>query len=285
MLNACGSGFDPSYPTGNKADGKITISSGKVTVTGTAAATGTKGISADTDIEISGGTINITTAGAGAKYTNTTGATDSYSSVAISGDANVIISGGSLTTSSSGIAAKGIKSDGQVTIGSATGNPTLKITTTGARLLVSGTDYSHPKTLVAAKATIINHGNNTFNSTDDGIHSDTSVTINGGTNTVSAISSTSGVGEGIEAPIITLAGGVNNIRFPMMALTPLTERCPVEQNLTTGAIFTLLAVSILLPEVMPSTATETSQLPAGQPSSTGQQTNPKKRLTSMVILM
>lgn len=100
LLNASGNGFDPSYPTGIKADGKITISSGKVTVTGTAAATGTKGISADADIEISGGTINITTAGAGAKYTNTTGATDSYSSVAISGDANVIISGGSLTTSS-----------------------------------------------------------------------------------------------------------------------------------------------------------------------------------------
>lgn len=98
-----------------------------------------------------------------------------------------------------------------MTIGSATGNPTLKITTTGARLLVSGTDYSHPKTLVAAKAIIINNGNNTFNSTDDGIHSDTSVTINGGTNTVSAISPTSGVGEGIEAPIITLAGGVNNV--------------------------------------------------------------------------
>ncbi len=211
LLNASGSGYDPSYPTGIKADGKVTISSGTITITGTTTATGTKGISADADIEISGGTINITTAGAGAKYTNTTGATDSYSSAAISGDANVIISGGSLTTTSSGIAGKGIKSDGQVTIGTATGNPTLKITTTGARLLVSGTDYSHPKTLVAAGAIVINNGNNTFNSTDDGIHSDTSVTVNGGTNTVSAISATSGVGEGIEAPIINLAGGVNNV--------------------------------------------------------------------------
>lgn len=211
LLNASGSGFDPSYPTGIKADGKIAISSGTVTITGTTTATGTKGISADADIDISGGTINITTAGAGAKYTNTAGATDSYSSAAISGDANVIISGGSVTTSSSGIAGKGIKSDGQVTIGTTASSPTLKITTTGARLLVSGTDYSHPKTLVAAGAIIINNGNNTFNSTDDGIHSDTSVTINGGTNTVSAISATSGVGEGVEAPIINLAGGVNNI--------------------------------------------------------------------------
>ena len=77
LLNASGSGYDPSYPTGIKADGKVTISNGTVTITGTTTATGTKGISADADIEISGGTINITTAGAGAKYTNTTGATDS----------------------------------------------------------------------------------------------------------------------------------------------------------------------------------------------------------------
>lgn len=54
----------------------------------------------------------------------------------------------------------------------------------------------------------MSNGNNIFNSTDDGIHSDASVTVNGGTNTISA---TSGVGEGVEAPIITFAGGINNI--------------------------------------------------------------------------
>jgi hypothetical protein len=136
---------------------------------------------------------------------------DSYSSSAITADGNLLINAGSVTTTSSGTGGKGLKADGTITIGSATGNPVLLIKTTGARFLVSGTDYSHPKTLVATGAVTINNGNNTFNSTDDGIHSDASVTINGGTNTVSAISSTSGVGEGVEAPIITLAGGVNNI--------------------------------------------------------------------------
>ncbi|MGC4128902.1 MAG: carbohydrate-binding domain-containing protein [Bergeyella sp.] len=211
LLAASGSGYDPSYPTGIKADGTVTISAGTVTVTGTSAATGTKGISADGDINISAGTVNITTAGNGATYTNASGTIDSYSSAAISGDANVVISGGSVTTSSSGSAGKGIKSDGQITIGTTTSSPTLNITTTGARLLVSGTDYSHPKTMVAAGAIVINNGTNTLNSTDDGIHSDTSITINGGTNKISAVSATSGVGEGIEAPIINLTGGTNTV--------------------------------------------------------------------------
>ncbi|RYZ36705.1 MAG: carbohydrate-binding domain-containing protein, partial [Sphingobacteriales bacterium] len=47
--------------------------------------------------------------------------------------------------------------------------------------------------------------------TDDGIHSDVSVTVNGGNTTVSAISATQGVGEGVEAPTITFTGGVTNI--------------------------------------------------------------------------
>jgi hypothetical protein len=65
--------------------------------------------------------------------------------------------------------------------------------------------------MVATGAIIINNGNNTLTSTDDGIHSDVSVTINGGTNTISAISTTNGVGEGVEAPTIRFTGGVTNI--------------------------------------------------------------------------
>jgi len=211
VLTASGNGYDPSYSTTIKSSAAVTINNGTLNLTLTSTANGGKGISADGNIEIYGGTVNITTAGNGAKYTNTSGVTDSYSSSAISGDANVIISGGSVTTSSSGIAGKGIKADGEITIGTSTSSPTLKLTTTGARLLVSGTDYSHPKTMVAAGAIIINNGNNTLNSTDDGIHSDASITINGGTNTISAVSTTQGVGEGIEAPFITLAGGLNTI--------------------------------------------------------------------------
>ncbi|NMH26583.1 carbohydrate-binding domain-containing protein [Flavobacterium silvaticum] len=211
VLTASGSGFDSSYPSGVKADGTITVNSGTITVTGTSTAKGTKGLSADTDIIVNNGTISITTAGNGAVYTNEAGTTDSYSSAAFSADGNLTINGGNVTTTSSGTGGKGLKADGTITIGTSESSPTLNITTTGARFLVSGTDYSHPKTLVAAGAVTINNGNNTFSSTDDGVHSDTSVTVNGGTNTISAISATQGVGEGVEAPIITFAGGTSNI--------------------------------------------------------------------------
>lgn len=211
VLTASGSGFDPSYPTGLKATGTITINSGNITVTGTSAATGTKGISADGNITINGGTINVTTAGNGAVYTTSTGTTDSYSSAAITTDANLIINAGNITTSSSGTGGKGLKADGSLTIGSATTSPTLNITTTGLRFLVSGTDYAHPKTVVAVGAVTILNGTNTINSTDDGIHSDASVTISGGNTTVNAISTVTAMGEGVEAPIINFTGGVTNI--------------------------------------------------------------------------
>lgn len=211
LLVASGSGSNPSYATGVKADGDIILNSGTVTIQATAAAKGAKGFSADTNITINGGNINVTNAGTGAVYTNTTGATDSYSAAAFSADGNLTINAGTVTTSSSGTGGKGLKADGSITIGTATTSPTLNITTTGARFLVSGTDYNHPKTLVATGAVVINNGNNRFTSTDDGIHSDASVTVNGGNNTVAAISTTNGVGEGVEAPIITFAGGVTII--------------------------------------------------------------------------
>lgn len=211
VLTASGSGYDPSYSTAIKTDAGIIVNGGTFNLSLASTANGGKGISAGQNITVNNGNISITTAGNGATYTNAAGIQDSYSSSAITADGNLLINAGSVTTVSSGTGGKGLKADGTVTIGSATGIPVLNIKTLGARFLVSGTDYSHPKTLVAAGAITINNGNNTFNSTDDGIHSDASVTINGGTNTVSAISSVSGVGEGVEAPIITLAGGVNNI--------------------------------------------------------------------------
>lgn len=215
VLTALGSGFDPAYSSGLKANGTITINSGNVTVTGTSVATGTKGISADGNITINGGTINVTTSGNGAVYTNNIGAVDSYSSVAITTDTNLIINAGNVTTASSGTGGKGLKADGAITIGTATTAPNLNITTTGLRFLVSGSgnnaDYAHPKTIVANGAITINNGINTINSTDDGIHSDTSVTIAGGTNTINAISTVTAMGEGVEAPIINFTGGLTNI--------------------------------------------------------------------------
>jgi len=211
VLAVSGSGFDPSYPTGVKASGDIIVNSGIITIQGNSVAKGAKGFSSDGTITVNGGTINVTNAGNGAVYNNAAGTVDSYSSAAFSSDTNILINGGTVTTTSSGTGGKGLKADGTITIGTATTSPTLNIITTGARFLVSGTDYSHPKTIVAAGAIIINNGSNTITSTDDGVHSDTSVTVNGGNNSISAVSPTTGVGEGVEAPTITFNGGTTNI--------------------------------------------------------------------------
>lgn len=211
VLNASGTGYNPSYPTGLKATGQINFNSGTVTISGTSAATGARGFSSDANINVSGGTINITLAGNGANYTNTTGTTDSYAAAAFTSNTGLFFTGGNVITTCSGTGGKGLKSDGTITIGSVSGSPTLNITTTGARFLVTGSDYCHPKTIVATGIVSIINGNTTLNSTDDGIHSDASIAISGGNNLISAISTTNGVGEGIEAPIMNFSGGITNV--------------------------------------------------------------------------
>ncbi len=211
VLTASGSGYDASYPTGVKADGIIYVNSGTVTVTGTSTASGARGLSADSTINVSGGTVNITIAGNGTTYTNTSGVLDTYAAAAFSADRAIIITGGSVTTASSGTGGKGLNSGGTITIGSASGSPVLNIITTGARFLQSGTDYNHPKTMVATGAINIINGTLTIASTDDGIHSDASITISGGNTKITASSTLMGVGEGVESPIINFTGGVTNI--------------------------------------------------------------------------
>jgi len=209
VLETSGSGYDPSYCAGLKSDTNVNLSGANVTISGSGSAF--KGVSSDGNINMTGGIVNITSSGTGTTYTGITGAMDSYSSAAFSADGNISVLAGSLTTTSSGAAGKGLKADGAITIGDTNGGPTTNIRTTGTRFLVSGTDYAHPKTVVAVGAITINNGSNTINSTDDGVHSDLSVTINGGNNIVNAISTTQAMGEGVEAPTITFAGGVTNI--------------------------------------------------------------------------
>jgi len=209
VLEVLGSGFDPSYCSAIKCDTTITLNGANIIITSTGMAG--KGISGDADINISSGNITISTTGSGTTYVNSNGIKDSYAATCIKADGNLNIAGGNITTTSSGNGGKGFSADGSITLGDANNSPTINLKTTGSRFLVSGTDYCHPKTLVATGAVIINNGINTFSSTDDGIHSAASITINGGANTISAMSSIQGVGEGVEAPIITFNGGTTNI--------------------------------------------------------------------------
>lgn len=216
VLEASGSGYDPSYCTAIKSKASVNIAGGTFTITATGA--GGKGISADKDINISGGNVKITTTGNGAKYTDETGVTDAYTSTCLTADANITISDGSVVLSSSGLAGKGISADGIFTMGSNTTSPTLSITTSGGEIASTTggggggpgggsttTSYASPKALKADGDITFTSGTTTISSTDDGIKSETNVYINGGDITVTKSY------EGIEAPFIYINGGKADI--------------------------------------------------------------------------
>lgn len=209
LENVAAATYDPSYCAAIKGASDINIYGGNITITSSGAAG--KGISSDTNINMTAGTVKITCSGTGTTYKNSLSATDSYNSSCFTADLNLNVTGGTLTCINSGAGGKAMSADGTITIGDATNSPTITLTTTGARFLVSGTDYCHPKTLVATGAIVMNNGTSVITSTDDGIHSGTSITVNGGNHTVTASSATAGVGEGVESPIITFNGGITNI--------------------------------------------------------------------------
>lgn len=198
-LVTASSGFDPAYSCGIKADTNVEINGSKITIVSSGA--GGKGISATGNIRITSGTVNVTTSGAGATYKNSTGATGSYSAVCLNADGNMSITGGNVTNSSSGSGGKGIKANGTITIGDASNSPTLTLTTSGAKFVVSGSDYNHPKTMVSDGTITIKNGIINISSTDDGIHSEASVVFDGGSTTISKSY------EGVESMYIYMNGG------------------------------------------------------------------------------
>lgn len=201
VLTATGSGFDPSYCTAIKCDSTILISGGIIGITQTGA--GNKGISADKNIDITGGTITITNSGNGATYKNASGVTDSYNATCITADGDINLTGGTITASSSGTAGKVVSANGELSIGDQTANqPVINATTSGGSFIVSGKDYALPKTMKSDGPLTVRNGIITIKSANDGIKSETSVTIDGGNTSIE--NST----EGIESKIITINGGV-----------------------------------------------------------------------------
>jgi len=219
VLETSGSGYDPAYSSGIKGDADIEISGSKITVSGTGA--GSKGISATGNISITSGTVNITTSGAGATYKNASGSTDSYSAVCLNSDGNISITGGDVTYSASGSGGKGIKANGTITVGSADSSPNLTLTTSGVKFTVSGSDYNHPKTMVSDGTITIKNGTINISSTDDAIHSETSVIVDGGTTTISKST------EGVESKYIYINGGAVDV-------TASNDAINVTMGTTTG---------------------------------------------------
>ena len=203
VLQTSGSGYDPAFSYGIKGDIDIEISGSKITIDCSGA--GGKGISSSGNISITSGTVNVTTSGAGAVYKNISGITDSYSATCLNSDGGISITGGEVTNFSSKSGGKGIKATGNITIGNSNSSPTLTLTTTGSKFLVSGTDYNHPKTMMSNGTITIINGTINISSSDDAIHSETSVVFNGGNTSISKSI------EGIEGMYVYIKKGTLSI--------------------------------------------------------------------------
>jgi hypothetical protein len=205
-LEPVGSGYDPSYCTAIKSDGNIMIASGTVRIESRSTADGGKGLSADGDITVSGGALNITTAGDGKVYTTEAGQPDSYTATCIKSDRNISLLGGQITCHSSGAGGKGINADGTLIIGIAGANNAnlmLTVGTSGERFLVSGsagggqggrpgggfgdngTDYANPKAIKSEGDMTLHSGTLVINCTQkaeggEGLESKQTLTVNGG---------------------------------------------------------------------------------------------------------
>lgn len=200
VLESTSTGNDPSYCNGMACNGTIDINGGDITLTLPSSNSGGRGIKGDGIVTITGGKLNITTAGNGTVYTVTGSTKDAYTCVCIKSDVSVHITGGNITCSSTGTGGKGITSEGTIILGNsdlADSLLLLSVTTSGNRLTISSGggggwpgggnsgDYANPKGIKATSDLTINSGIITVNCTQtteggECLESKNILTINGG---------------------------------------------------------------------------------------------------------
>lgn len=192
VLVASGSGYETSYCTAIKSDADVIVNDGNLAIVLSSSNSGGRGISADENVAINDGIVNISTAGNGATYTNEKGAKDSYTSACIKADGNISLLKGKITLVSTGTGGKNVSAGGLVIIGNEDANDALlklSATTSGARFAVSGSgqnaDYANPKAIKSLGNLTVNSGIITINCTQtteggEGLESKSSLFIKGG---------------------------------------------------------------------------------------------------------
>ncbi|MDD4771161.1 MAG: carbohydrate-binding domain-containing protein, partial [Bacteroidales bacterium] len=207
--------YEPSYCTAIKGNGSVSFTGATVYIQ--TSGKGGKGVSSGLDFVQKGGYLSVSTTGAGVSYTNAEGVLDAYQSTAITSDAGISLLDGTLIVSCSGSAAKGLNADGALIIGTKQTSPQIQIETSGSSIVLStgstfggfrpGGGGETSVTAAEAKAikcdgnVCIYNGVTLIYSADDGIKSQTSITMDGGS--VSVLKSV----EAFEAPVITVNGG------------------------------------------------------------------------------
>lgn len=149
------------------ADAVITVAEVKLNINAA-----DDGLSCDDELNITGGTLNITAGGDAVKASPDTGENPDTTSLG-----NVTISGGTLTLNA---AADGIQADGDLTISGGT----FHVKTNGGHTTALTDDSASCKGFKAGKTLTVTGGTLTVDSADDALHAGTDVTISGGTLTL-----------------------------------------------------------------------------------------------------
>lgn len=149
------------------ADAVITVAEVKLNINAV-----NDGLSCDDELNITGGTLNITAGGDAVKASPDTGENPDTTSLG-----NVVISGGTLTLSA---AEDGIQADGDLTISGGT----FHVKTNGGHTTALTDDSASCKGFKAGKTLTVTGGTLTVDSADDALHANTDVTISGGTLTL-----------------------------------------------------------------------------------------------------
>lgn len=151
------------------ADAVITVAEVKLNINAA-----DDGLSCDDELNITGGTLNITAGGDAVKASPDTDDTENPDTTSLG---NVTISGGTLTLSA---AEDGIQADGDLTISGGT----FYVKTNGGHTTALTDDSASCKGFKAGGALTVTGGTLTVDSADDALHAGTDVTISGGTLTL-----------------------------------------------------------------------------------------------------
>ena len=151
------------------ADAAITVDEVKLTIEAE-----NDGLSCDDELNITGGTLNITAGGDAVKASPDTDDTENPDTTSLG---NVTISGGMLTLNATG---EGVQADGDLTISGGT----FHVKTNGGHTTTLTDDSASCKGFKAGKTLTVTGGTLTVDSADDALHANTDVTISGGTLTL-----------------------------------------------------------------------------------------------------
>ena len=151
------------------ADAVITVAEVKLNINAA-----DDGLSCDDELNITGGTLNITAGGDAVKASPDTGDTENPDTTSLG---NVTISGGTLTLNAT---EDGIQADGDLTISGGT----FDVTANGGHTTTLTDDSASCKGFKAGGALSVTGGTLTVDSADDALHASTDVTISGGTLTL-----------------------------------------------------------------------------------------------------